>query len=170
MTTGIHLHIAAPVGRRDTAGAWPVHSGMVGATMGHARRTLGGKHPVAHRTSGYHAAMTPEQIEQFQQRLVEERDEVSQSLDASRASAKPNELDQARIGRLSRMDSLQSSAMAQEAVRRLEAEQHSIDAAMERLKKGEYGRCKTCRRDIDVVRLDIYPATEICMHCAKKGS
>lgn len=120
--------------------------------------------------SGYHVAMTPEEIEQFRQRLVEEREEVSQSLDASRASAKPNELDQARIGRLSRMDSLQSSAMAQEAVRRLEAELHAIDAAMERLKKGEYGRCKTCRRDIDAIRLDIYPATEICMHCAKKES
>lgn len=112
--------------------------------------------------------MTPEQIEQFRQRLAEEREEILTSLEASRASAKPHELDQARIGRLSRMDSMQSSAMAQEAVRRLESELVAIDAAMERLKQGEYGRCKMCRRDIDVIRLDLFPATEVCSICARK--
>lgn len=112
--------------------------------------------------------MTPEQIEQFRDRLVEEREETLESLEAAKSSAKPHELDQARIGRLSRMDSLQSSAMAQEAVRRLEAELQAIDAAMERINVGNYGRCKLCRRDIDVVRLDVYPSTEVCMACAKK--
>ena len=60
---------------------------------------------------------------------------------SARDSRKPVELDQSKVGRLSRMDALQDQAMAQEAERRRTSELQRIEAALERLKSGDYGYC-----------------------------
>lgn len=43
-----------------------------------------------------------------------------------------------------------------------------IDAALERIIKGTYGVCESCRRTIAVARLRALPATRSCRMCAKK--
>jgi len=79
---------------------------------------------------------------------------------------RPVELDQTRQGRLSRMDALQGQAMSA-AVRRRRADAlRRIDAAIERLREGEFGYCTRCGEEIDARRLDIDPATPQCRDCA----
>lgn len=78
------------------------------------------------------------------------------------------ELDQTRVGRLSRMDSLQRQAMAQEAERRRKLELQRIDAALERLDTDEYGYCLTCGEKISVKRLELDPAVTVCIECARR--
>lgn len=41
-----------------------------------------------------------------------------------------------------------------------------IDAALERLADGSYGRCTQCDRSIAAARLDVLPATPVCVACA----
>jgi RNA polymerase-binding transcription factor DksA len=41
-----------------------------------------------------------------------------------------------------------------------------IDAALDRLRIGGYGRCEVCRRAIGRARLEALPATRVCVHCA----
>jgi hypothetical protein len=44
-----------------------------------------------------------------------------------------------------------------------------IDAALERLLKGAYGKCERCRKAIPVARLRALPATRFCKRCAGRS-
>ena len=100
-------------------------------------------------------------------RLEERRRELEAIVESSRESRKPVELDQSRVGRLSRMDALQDQAMALETERRREIELRRIDAALARVASGEYGDCLTCGEEIGPKRLDFDPATPVCIDCAR---
>jgi len=77
-------------------------------------------------------------------------------------------LDQTSVGRLSRMDALQNQAMQVETERRREVELKRIDAALARLDNGEYGTCVSCGEEIQAKRLEMDPATPVCVNCAHK--
>ena len=99
-------------------------------------------------------------------RMIEKQAELRALAESSSASRKPVELDQSRVGRLSRMDALQGQAMALELARRREIELARIDAALKRLDAGEYGYCLTCDEEIALKRLELDPATPVCIDCA----
>ncbi len=102
-------------------------------------------------------------------RLIAERDELRRLIDANEEAGRPVELDQARVGRLSRMDALQGQAMAIETERRRKVELRRIDAALARLDEGEYGACIECGEDIGTRRLDLDPTAALCMDCASSA-
>ena len=77
--------------------------------------------------------MSEAQIDKFRQRLLQLRAELLSSAESSREATRPVELDQARVGRLSRMDALQGQAMAQESARRREAHLVRIEGALQRI-------------------------------------
>ena len=81
-------------------------------------------------------------------------------------SASPIELDQARVGRLSRVDALQAQQMARASSRRRHAERGRIAAALKRIDDGGYGYCLSCGEMIPVPRLEIDPAAPQCVGCA----
>jgi DnaK suppressor protein len=78
-------------------------------------------------------------------------------------------LDQARVGRLSRMDALQAQQMALEARRRRQLQLQKIEGALHRLDAGEYGYCFICHEEIDNRRLRVDPTSTRCMSCAEKS-
>ena len=41
-----------------------------------------------------------------------------------------------------------------------------VEAALERLRDGRYGRCESCGNAIGEARLDALPATRLCVRCA----
>lgn len=95
-------------------------------------------------------------------------------LQASRAASlatvddrKPVELDQATVGRLSRMDAIQRQAMAQAAERQRQVQIQRVEAALERVGAGDYGLCVRCGQAIDARRLVIDPAAPTCITCAR---
>ena len=100
-------------------------------------------------------------------RLTEKRQELLAIVESSKDSRKPVELDQSRVGRLSRMDALQDQAMALETERRREIELRRIDAALARVESGDYGECLTCGEEIEPKRLELHPATPVCIDCAR---
>ena len=77
------------------------------------------------------------------------------------------ELDQQSVGRLSRMDALQSQAMAQAQQRRRDILKGSLQAALQRLKEGEFGYCMECGDEIQEARLLANPAVLKCVACLK---
>ncbi|MEK9904500.1 MAG: TraR/DksA C4-type zinc finger protein [Rhodospirillales bacterium] len=92
------------------------------------------------------------------------------SLEAgSKLSREPVELDQTRVGRLSRVDALQGQAMAQEQHRRRQIELARIEAALQRIDQGEYGWCLKCSHPIAVARLEADPAAPLCVDCASRS-
>ena len=92
--------------------------------------------------------------------------EINQVLEDSSEDSAPVELDQTRVGRLSRMDALQQQAMAKETLRRRELELKKLDLALERLDEDEFGYCVQCGDKIEPRRLDVDPSVPICVGCA----
>lgn len=41
-----------------------------------------------------------------------------------------------------------------------------LDAALERVRAGTYGRCESCGQPVGDARLDALPATRLCVTCA----
>ena len=76
------------------------------------------------------------------------------------------ELDQAKIGRLSRMEALQDQAMAIETEQRRKLQLQKIDAAFHRIEDDDYGYCLRCGEAINEQRLMIDPCATLCISCA----
>jgi DnaK suppressor protein len=76
------------------------------------------------------------------------------------------ELDQTRVGRLSRMDALQDQAMSQERVRRRQVRLQQISAALGRIGHEDYGYCVECGDEIAYKRLQFDPTATLCFNCA----
>ena len=78
------------------------------------------------------------------------------------------ELDQTRVGRLSRMDAMQAQAMAKASGQRREAMLRNIDAALKRIDDGDYGLCRDCEEPINPKRLEFDPTALRCIDCQSK--
>lgn len=105
-------------------------------------------------------------LDAFRALLIERRAALRDLVKAAHEHARPVELDQTRVGRLSRMDALQDQAMAQETERRRALDLKRIDAALERIADGSYGYCVSCDEPIPVKRLAFDPAIPTCVDCA----
>ena len=70
----------------------------------------------------------------FLRLLQEHKVQLQELIDNVCDNARPVELDQTKVGRLSRMDAMQSQAMAKETQRRRNADITRIDAAIKRIK------------------------------------
>lgn len=104
----------------------------------------------------------------FHQLLLQKQQELKNTDQLARDSTKAVDLDQSSVGRLSRMDAMQSQAMALETKRRREIELTRIDAALERIDEEEYGYCASCEEEINKRRLEVDPANPFCVECASK--
>lgn len=91
-----------------------------------------------------------------------------ETLDQESADARsPVELDQTKVGRLSRMDALQGQAMSNAVAARRRQTLQRIDAALARIEDDEFGYCLICGDDIAVRRLELDPTIPTCQSCSK---
>ena len=98
--------------------------------------------------------------------LLLERAQALRELKQLAESCETVTLDQTRVGRLSRMDAMQSQAMNQEAQRRREIELMEIGAALRRIETDEFGDCEECGEPINEARIAINPTVRWCINCA----
>ncbi len=124
---------------------------------------MGGAHYMLAMTRSDH------DVAAIEARLRARRAELEHAGAAHEDDRRPVQLDQTRMGRLSRMDALQEQAMAIELERRREVELARVDSALERLASGEYGDCVTCGEPIEPPRLELDPATPVCLACARRA-
>lgn len=99
--------------------------------------------------------------------LTARREELESLSDLSSEARDTVTLDQASVGRLSRMDALQQQAMAKATERQRAAELGRISAALQRIDEDEYGYCVECGEGIAEKRLAIDPAASHCIKCAR---
>ena len=102
-------------------------------------------------------------------KLLELRAELLAVAQAGKASAEVVELDQSKVGRLSRMDAIQAQAMAQASEQRREQTLRRIDAALKRIDDDDYGYCLKCDESINPKRLEFDPTVTLCIECASKA-
>ncbi len=99
-------------------------------------------------------------------KLLELREELESLASTTDESAGIVELDQSKVGRLSRIDAIQAQAMAKASVDRRKAMLSRISAALQRIDDGAYGVCQTCEESINPKRLEADPTALYCLDCA----
>ena len=101
--------------------------------------------------------------------LIARREDLLRVVGSSAEARRTVELDQSRVGRLSRMDALQSQAMSVETDRRRKVELQQIEAALGRIEDGDYGICVSCGEAIAPQRLAPNPTAPVCIDCAQSS-
>ena len=107
-------------------------------------------------------------IVKFKQLLLQQQKDLMEVLESGKSAAGTVKLDQSSVGRLSRMDALQSQAMLQEAARRREQSLRDIDEALKKIELGDYGFCEECGKEIADKRLQFNPTVRYCVDCSSK--
>ena len=105
---------------------------------------------------------------ELREKLLGMRAELESIASIGAAAEQVVELDQAKVGRLSRMDALQAQAMSQASGRRREQSLRLITLALARIEDGSYGDCRSCEEPIDRRRLEFDPTVLRCIDCARK--
>ncbi len=113
-----------------------------------------------------HDDYTEEQLKQLQQKLLSEQLSIQELLDDGGESSVV-ELDQSRMGRLSRIDAIQRQEMAKKHQERMKKQLHQIFLALRRLElyTDEFGYCAKCGESIPFGRMLLRPMTQICVPC-----
>lgn len=110
---------------------------------------------------------SPNDRRTIRDRLLGLRETLISGESARKEMSRTVELDQARTGRLSRMDALQAQEIAKAGQQRINIRIRQIDAALKRLEAGSYGDCAACGKPIPQARLETNPATPFYRGCAE---
>ncbi len=109
--------------------------------------------------------MNDKAIEQYRQQLLSLSSALQEREEAYKETEATVELDQSRVGRLSRMDAMQIQQMALESSRRRQHQLLKIEGALTRIESGEYGYCFVCGEEIAAQRLAVDPTSTRCIAC-----
>jgi DnaK suppressor protein len=102
----------------------------------------------------------------FTEKLLALKISLLQAQETGSEAESTVELDQTRVGRLSRMDAMQAQAMSIETGRRRRQKLMQIEAALKRIERDEFGDCQECGEDIASARLEADPTALLCINCA----
>jgi len=105
------------------------------------------------------------QFAKYKELIEQQLEELTAEDVLGQSAQKTVELDQQSVGRLSRMDALQSQAMAQAQQRRRAVHKQALQAALRRLAEDEFGYCMECGEEIEEARLLANPAVLKCVGC-----
>lgn len=105
-------------------------------------------------------------LAEFKSQLEKLQRELQQSVEADESTDKV-ELDQSRMGRLSRMDALQNQQVSLDKQRRRQHYLKAVEGAIRRLDQGQFGQCFICDEPISLERLRFDPTLTRCIECAE---
>ena len=108
----------------------------------------------------------PLDTKKFKQLLLDLKSELDAVTASGKAAAETVELDQTRMGRLSRMDAMQQQEMSKATNQRRKLKLIQIESALARIDNDDYGYCSECDELINPKRLEHNPAANLCIQCA----
>jgi DnaK suppressor protein len=111
--------------------------------------------------------MKEHELESIKVQLNELKADLLAREGTSHEATKTVVLDQAAVGRVSRIDAIQQQEMALEAERRRLLMLKKIEGAFMRLETSEFGECFVCGVDIGLNRLSLNPLLTRCLNCAE---
>lgn len=109
--------------------------------------------------------LTKAQLDELRSELHRELERLERSMKGTEAASKPVRLDQASVGRLSRMNELQNQHLSAGLHEREEARHLAIVEAIAKIENGTYGRCSKCESEIAFGRLLVFPEARTCATC-----
>jgi DnaK suppressor protein len=112
--------------------------------------------------------LTSGQIEELSAELARQLKKLQRSMRTTSHAMKPVELDQSSVGRLSRIDNLQTQGLTAGLQAREQAKLGQITEALQRLEAGTYGLCVVCQLPIPFERLLVFPEAPNCVDCTAR--
>ena len=109
--------------------------------------------------------LTEAQTAELRSELEQHLEKLEKSMAVTDEALKTVELDQAAVGRLSRMDSLQNQGLAKGLREREMVRLALIQEAIRRLDAGTYGVCTGCSGAVAFERLLVFPESATCSQC-----
>lgn len=107
--------------------------------------------------------------ERFRKQLEVLEAELRADLEGKAAATAPVQVDSS-IGRLSRMDAIQSQQMALGLKARQQQQLLRVQNALKSLANGTYGKCRRCNGPIAIERLEAQPEVGFCVQCAEQAA
>ena len=114
------------------------------------------------------SSLTPDEIQKFKQQLEQRREQLIQEIRADIVETdNKNFSDMTGRVRDAGDESLaiQLSDFNISTAEKQAAELRQVEAALQRIKEGTYGKCVDCGGDIPRKRLEVYPTAERCTYC-----
>jgi DnaK suppressor protein len=102
---------------------------------------------------------------EFEQTLLKLRGEVTMLLGGAPEGASEKDLGTAATDWMLLRGAFRSHGLAKGARDALDRERRMIEAALDRVAAGAYGRCCSCQVGIPIERLRMEPATPFCAEC-----
>lgn len=102
---------------------------------------------------------------QIKKQLAQEIEKTLQEIELLKEASKPISPDNA-IGRLSRMEAINTKSVSEENLRQAELKVTKLKAAITRCDDQEYGICLQCEEEISEKRLKSIPEATLCIQCA----
>ena len=110
-------------------------------------------------------SLTADQLLELRHELERELQRLRRSMGTTGEAARPVELDQTTVGRLSRMDAIANQAMQKDLHAREQSLEVRLVEALRRLDAGTYGTCVACGADVPYGRLLVMPEARHCPAC-----
>jgi DnaK suppressor protein len=105
-------------------------------------------------------------LERFRNQLEALEAELRDSVEGKADAIAPVQVDSS-IGRLSRMDAIQSQQMALGLKARQQQALLRVQNALKAIANGTYGECRRCKGPIAIERLEAQPDAVVCVKCAE---
>ena len=91
---------------------------------------------------------------------------VKKDIAAYKRNAGPVVPDNA-IGRLTRMEAINSQVINEAALRKAQAALIKLERALTKVDQPDFGQCRECEEPIPLARLMILPEADLCVRCAE---
>jgi DnaK suppressor protein len=112
--------------------------------------------------------LTSAHLEELVAELDRQLRRLQRSMRTTDRAMKPVQLDQSAVGRLSRIDNLQTQGLTAGLQAREQAKLGQITEALKRIEAGTYGRCIVCGAPIAFERLLVFPEAPDCVECTAR--
>ena len=113
--------------------------------------------------------LTPAQVIELHADLETLVVSLTEQVRSTREASAPVELDQAAVGRISRIDAIQVQQMAVEQQRRSGLRLEQVRVALREFDDEDYGWCGDCGEPIGYARLKARPESSRCVPCTQAG-
>lgn len=109
--------------------------------------------------------MEPKVKEEIREHLREQREKLTRQLPSLKEATKPVPPDDA-IGRLTRLDAIQSQEISRNTLQQVQAQLANLEFALSQIDNPDFGLCSECYTSIPAGRLKAMPGALRCVNCA----
>ncbi len=111
--------------------------------------------------------MTKEQKKTLEKHITEKIDSLKEDVASYKELTKPIPPDSS-IGRLTRMEAINSKSINEAALRAAKHTLSKLQRALRMIDDPDFGSCKECEEPIPFGRLMNMPEADLCVQCAEK--